>query len=291
MLPQAEAQALIAGVEAQSQRFATPCGDGDLAWRRWGSGPDLVLLHGGTGSWTHWIRNILPLAQSHTVWVPDMPGFGDSASPPKGSDVAAIAAIVAKGAAQMIDHPFQLAGFSFGGLVAGHLAAAHPEMVGRLVLIGAGGLGLRDGKKLPLVAWRHLKDDAARTDAHRHNLANLMLWNAAKIDALALHIQSHNAARSRINSGPFSRGDVLLAPLAKVQSPVDGLWGRHDSTSFGRLAEIEPILRRTDREARVTVIEDAGHWVTYEQPDAVNSVLLQALAAERTRSRPRALAS
>jgi 2-hydroxy-6-oxonona-2,4-dienedioate hydrolase len=278
-------------VEARSQRFATPCGEGELVWRRWGAGPAVVLLHGGTGSWTHWIRNVLPLAQAHTVWVPDMPGFGDSASPPKGADVGVIAAIVADGAARLVNERFALAGFSFGGLVAGHLAAARPELVRKLVLVGAGGLGLRDGKKLPLLAWRHLKDDAARTEAHRHNLASLMLWQPSSIDALALHIQSHNAARSRINSGPFSRGDVLLAPLAKVQAPVDGIWGRHDSTAFGRLAEIEPILRRTDPQARVTIVEEAGHWVLYEQPDALNAALAQALAEERTRSRPSVLAS
>ena len=235
----------------------------------------MVLLHGGTGSWTHWIRNVLPLAQTHTVWAPDMPGFGDSASPPRGSDVGAIAAIVANGISRLITNGEKvvLVGFSFGGLVAGHMASAHPARVRRLVLIGAGGLGLRDGKKLPLVAWRHLKDEAARTAAHRHNLANLMLWDEAKIDPLALHIQSHNAARSRINSGPFSRGGVLLEPLSRVKAPIDGIWGRHDSTTGGRLAEIEPILKRTDPQATVTIVEEAGHWVIYEQAEAVNAAL------------------
>ena len=266
--------ALIAQVASHAQRSTTSCGDGELAWRRWGLGPAMVLLHGGTGSWTHWIRNVLPLAQTHTVWAPDMPGFGDSASPPKGFDVGAIAAIVANGLAHLLaGEKAMLVGFSFGGLVAGHLAAARPQLVRRLVLIGAGGLGLRDGKKLPLVAWRHLKDEAARTAAHRHNLANLMLWDEAKIDPLALHIQSHNAARSRINSGPFSRGGVLLEPLSRVKAPIDGIWGRHDSTTGGRLAEIEPILKRTDPQATVTIIEDAGHWVIYEQAEAVNAAL------------------
>ena len=278
MLPDMENT--IARVEAGSRRFATPCADGALAWRRWGSGPAMVLLHGGTGSWTHWVRNVEALATAFTVWAPDMPGFGDSASPPRGSDVGAIAEIIAHGLARLLTagERVELVGFSFGGLVAGHLAAAHPELVGRLVLIGAGGMGLRDGKKLPLVAWRHLKDEAARREAHRHNLANLMLWDESKIDELALHIQSHNASRSRINSGPFSRGDVVLAPLSRVKAPVNGIWGRHDSTAFGRLAEIEPILRRTDPKATVTVVEDAGHWVIYEQADAVNALLLEGRA-------------
>lgn len=236
----------------------------------------MVLLHGGTGSWTHWIRNVDALAREHTVWIPDMPGFGDSAAPPKGSSVGALAEIVAQGIAQLLGgEKVVLVGFSFGGLVAGHLAAAHPELIGKLVLIGAGGLGLRDHNKLPLAAWRHLKDDEARMVAHRHNLATLMLWDPAKIDALALHIQSQNAARSRINSGPYSRGDVLLEPLSRVKAPLQGIWGRHDPTTRGRIAEVEPILRRTDPGATVTVVEDAGHWVIYEQADAVNARLLK----------------
>ena len=160
---------LVARVEAQARRFETPCAEGTLAWRRWGSGLPMVLLHGGTGSWTHWIRNVEALATERTVWVPDMPGFGDSASPPKGSDVGAIARIVATGVAELlpVGGTCVLVGFSFGGLVAGHLAAAHPELVSRLVLVGAGGLGLRDGKKLPLVAWRHLKDDIDETAGRR----------------------------------------------------------------------------------------------------------------------------
>ena len=270
--------ALVAQVESHAQRFATPCADGELAWRRWGSGPEVVLLHGGTGSWTHWIRNVLVLARSHTVWIPDMPGFGDSAAPPKGSRIEALAEIVAAGIAKVAGGPVNLVGFSFGGLIAGHLAAAHPELVRRLVLVGAGGLGLRHHQKLPLLAWRHLKSDAERAAAHRHNLAILMLWNEAKIDALALHIQSQNAARSRINSGPYSRGDVLLEPLSRVKGPVAGIWGRYDSTTVGRLAEVEPLLKRANPGSTLTVIEDAGHWAIYEQAEATNAVLLQALA-------------
>ncbi len=34
-----------------------------MVWRVWGSGEPLVLFHGGSGSWTHWIRNIPELSQ------------------------------------------------------------------------------------------------------------------------------------------------------------------------------------------------------------------------------------
>jgi 2-hydroxy-6-oxonona-2,4-dienedioate hydrolase len=45
--------------------------------------PPVVLFHGGSGSWTHWVRNIQPLvAAGRQVIAADLPGFGDSASPP-----------------------------------------------------------------------------------------------------------------------------------------------------------------------------------------------------------------
>ena len=34
---------------ATADVIRTPCGDGNMVWRSWGSGPVLVLLHGGTG--------------------------------------------------------------------------------------------------------------------------------------------------------------------------------------------------------------------------------------------------
>jgi hypothetical protein len=54
-----------------------------MAVRRHGSGPDLVLFHGGMGSWRHWTRNIDALAARFTVHVLDHPSYGDSATVPR----------------------------------------------------------------------------------------------------------------------------------------------------------------------------------------------------------------
>ena len=68
-----------------------------MAWRVWGGGEPLVLLHGGSGSWTHWIRNIAELSRHYELWVPDIPGLGASAMPPEPFNPASIAAVVAAG--------------------------------------------------------------------------------------------------------------------------------------------------------------------------------------------------
>ncbi len=67
---------LIAGLLKQAERHETPCGDGTVVWRSWGRGPrDLILLHGGAGSWTHWARNIPELSRHFRLWVPDIRGM------------------------------------------------------------------------------------------------------------------------------------------------------------------------------------------------------------------------
>ncbi|MCZ8108255.1 MAG: alpha/beta fold hydrolase, partial [Burkholderiales bacterium] len=71
-----------APLEASARRVETPCGEGRMVWRIWGEGPPLVLLHGGYGSWLHWIRTIPAFADRRTLHVPDLPGLGDSDEAP-----------------------------------------------------------------------------------------------------------------------------------------------------------------------------------------------------------------
>jgi hypothetical protein len=75
--------ATVDAMARAARKHETPCGDGTMVWRVWGDGEPLVLLHGGSGSWTHWIRNIPELSRHYELWVPDIPGLGSSAMPPK----------------------------------------------------------------------------------------------------------------------------------------------------------------------------------------------------------------
>ena len=72
----------VSAVLQHARRVCTPCGQGDLVWHVWGGQgadpalPPLLLLHGGSGSWTHWLRNVLPLAASgRRVLVPRYAGL------------------------------------------------------------------------------------------------------------------------------------------------------------------------------------------------------------------------
>ena len=97
MTADADPAAIVEALARTARKVRTPCGDGAMVWRVWGAGEPLVLFHGGSGSWTHWIRNIPELSRHFELWVADIPGLGDSAMPPKPWVPATIADVVVAG--------------------------------------------------------------------------------------------------------------------------------------------------------------------------------------------------
>ncbi len=269
-----ETLAFVAGVATDAQRLETPCGEGTMVWRVWGSGPALALLHGGYGSWTHWIRNVIALSRNFTVAAPDLPGLGKSATPPEPHTAESLARIIVEGLEIVFpkDIGLHIAGFSFGGVLGGHVAAQLGERVGGFTVIGSNGLGL---VRQP-TALRRVPENASAVETlavARHNLAALMIADPAKIDELAVYIQSHNAPRGRVKSRRFSRADTLARALPLVKARLDGIWGERDATAYPHLDDRARALRNIQPGARFEVIPGAGHWVQYEAPDRFNPLL------------------
>ena len=269
----------VNGVAAEAERIDTPCGDGTMAWRCWGDGPPLVLLHGGYGSWMHWIRNVRPLAQRFTVIAPDMPGLGDSATPPEPWTAGGLAAIVVSGldiVLRRIDPPEQeklhLAGFSFGGVIGGSVAMQLGSRLRGFTVVGSNGLGLERSptplRRVPVGA-----DETEEFATHRYNLNQLMIADPDKIDELALYLQKSNHARARMRSRRFSRSGALIEALPQVKARLDGIWGERDATAYPHVEERARLLRGIQKQARFAVVPGAGHWVQYEAADRFNPIL------------------
>ena len=273
----AAAQAVLQQFDRSARHWQTPCGDGALAWRGWGSGPALLLLHGGAGSWRHWARNIGAFSRDHLVLAPDLPGLGDSAPAPEPIGAESIAALVAQGLHTIIGPtaPLHVVGFSFGGVIAGVVAANEAARVRSLTLIGTGGLG-PPNRSVELVRVRD-KTGAERLAAHRENLLRLMLDAPASVDALALEIQEQNAARARLNSGFMWISPVLHQALPRVHGHVHGFWGDHDLQDRAMLDTRIGLLRQARPDVTIEVIPRAGHWAFYEAAEHVNTTLRHVL--------------
>ena len=270
----------IAILDRTSTRRTSPVGDGDLVWRIWGRGEPLVLLHGGTGSWMHWIRNIEELSRDFTLLVPDIPGSGESASPELPTTAEAVAAALLAGVDAILGptRSFAIAGFSMGGLISGYLTKLAGARVTCLVLIGATGTAApRAPMAEPLVFWRHLPSAEEKRAAHRRNLELLMCYDRANVDDLAVYIQEHNAERSRVRGKHITPTGDLPQSLAGFQGRLAGIWGEHDVTAVPYMDERRAKLEQFRPGATFDVMPDLGHWVQYEAPEAFNALLRKRL--------------
>lgn len=113
----------------------------DVGYRRGGEGPPILLIHGMAGSSRTW-RDAMPLlARHHDVIAPDLLGHGESAKPQGDYSLGAFASGLRDLLGVLGLPRVTVVGQSLGGGVAMQLAYQHPELVERLVLVSAGGLG------------------------------------------------------------------------------------------------------------------------------------------------------
>ena len=281
---QMDALAELHDLAALAERRTSPSGSGEMVWHVWGTAQPgvapLVLLHGGSGSWTHWVRNIDPLvAAGRQVWVPDLPGFGVSEVPGGGTDADAMVAPLNQGLQHLMGgQPVDLVGFSFGGMTAGLLLAAHPQLAQRLVLVGAPAMGVVPQRQVKLKAWRHLGDPQEQLQVHRHNLAALMLHDPQQVDGLALGLHVDNMQYDRMPRRRLSTTDILARSLPRIACPVHAIYGRHDALYLGYIDQLQAAYAAVVPDLRgMTLIDSAGHWVQFEQAEVFDAALLAAL--------------
>ncbi|MBN9188133.1 alpha/beta fold hydrolase [Microbacterium sp.] len=111
-------------------------------------GPATILLHGAAGSWTTWTP-LLAAADAASapltdVVAPDLPGWGDSGTLPRGTDVGAMSDAVVEIARSLGYTRWRVVGHSLGGFIALDLAARHPRETIAVVLVSPSGAGVVD---------------------------------------------------------------------------------------------------------------------------------------------------
>jgi 2-hydroxy-6-oxonona-2,4-dienedioate hydrolase len=279
-------QAILDALLARCHEIQTPCGDGHMTWRVWGEGapqrPALVLLHGGFGAWNHWVRTIPSLEPLYRVIAPDLPGCGDSADPHRPYDAASLAALLSDGLDLVIpdDAPFDLASFSFGGVLSGLIARAQARRIRSLTIVGTPILGLPSaGPANELVKVPPDLSPQEAAPLYRGNLEKLMVRDPAAVDDLAMALHTDNMAKTRLRSRSIARTFVSAESLHNLPCRLGCIFGDGDVTMHPDLATIRAYVEDIHPGAAFHVIPNAGHWVQYEAPEVFNGILLEMLAA------------
>jgi pimeloyl-ACP methyl ester carboxylesterase len=280
----------ITRVEALSQRIVQSYAWGDAVWHVWGSQKTqqcgakfhvnnhadqavrspLLLLHGGSGSWTHWLNNVERFAEHREVWALDIPGFGDSSLPTGITDADGLVPYIAEILKQTFHGTaVDVIGFSFGGMAAGLVAAEYPALIRKLILVGAPGLGLF-GKELPMRGMTQSMDKQAQRQVHTHNLKTMMFVHPESVTEDVIDLQEANVARDRLRRRRIARTNVLAQAQTRWTCPVHGVWAESDALYKDTLQQVPQVLSRM---ASFCIVPNAGHWVMFENPDAFHAVV------------------
>jgi len=274
-------------LDATARRKSTTWRSASTVWRIWGSGPPVVLLHGGYGSWTHWLRTIPALLVKYTVLVPDMPGFGDSENPTLDNTLEAIPGAVLSGLKEMdgLTDGIHVVGFSFGTVMAGQLAKdiheARPGALRSLTVIAPAGLGIVTRPFEDLMHSRPNMSAEEQREIHRTNLGIIMMAEPSKITDETIDLQIANTSRTRVSGKPYSRSDALMKACKGLPiNQLNAIWGSRDAYALRNEPGYSSAVKALHPDTRIHQVEGAGHWVQHEEPQTLNLLLLECLESQ-----------
>jgi len=231
-----------------------------LPFLKGGSGDPMLVLHRDIGSPAG-----LPfydlLARSFTVYLPSHPGYEGSARPDWLRSVRDVAVMYQSLLAERGLAGVSLLGLGFGGWIAAEMATMAPAAFRRLILVGAMGIRPAAGEILDQALVSYIEyvragfEDAAafeRTWGAEPPVSQLEQWDL------------NREMTFRIAWKPYMYNPALPHLLGGVATPTLVAWGRHD-----RIVPLECGERfvKALPQARLEIVEGAGHFVEMEKPD------------------------
>lgn len=262
---------------------------------REGAGEPVILLHGGgtDHALLSWRDTIPALAQAgYQVYAPNYPGYGDS---PPGSKPATVENQLGY-IHELMDvwdiRQAALVGISMGGALAIGCALERPERVRRLVLIGS--YGIQD--RVPYHTMSYFMVRApwlmnalwamarGSRQAARSSLGSILHNPRARTEELVEEVfEAMQNPHSQAAFGQFQRDEIqwkgmktnYTSRLKEITAPVLMVHGAQD---IGVPVQYARRAAASFPNARLEVIENAGHWTQRDYPERFNALLLAFLA-------------
>lgn len=236
-----------------------------------GSGTPLAFLHGAGGLLAE--NPFLDrLAERYHVFAPEFPGFGESTGEELLEDMLDFTLHGWDVVATLGLSKPHLVGHSMGGMIAAEMACIAPNDLSKLVLVASAGLWLPE-HPIPDI-FSFLPHEFARYLFHDRKQGEAMLTGG-------LDLKNPDALKEFYitNSRRLSMAGKLLFPipnrrlskrLYRLTAPTLLVWGKSDRLIPSVYAEH---FRALLPHAGLEVIEQAGHMLPYEQPEAFVSAV------------------
>ncbi len=249
---------------------------GDMQVSVRGDGPPLVFCHGFTTTGQFWREQLDPFSQTHRVVVVNLPGHGTSARP---KDRAYTIDAFANDIAHVFDkldlQDAVLVGLSMGGTVAQRFALKHPSRIVGLVLVGATPHGLGPDVQVEnvLAAIDELGVEQASQRVIERSFGPRASRELVEFAKKEVTQTPEFVARRAIAS--LNESDTR-DELGQISVPTLVVCGKEDRITPP--AQSQELVQGIPN-ARLALLDDAGHFPMLEVPDTFNAELRRFLDA------------
>jgi pimeloyl-ACP methyl ester carboxylesterase len=283
----------------------------EINYRQVGEGQDVVFVHGLAANHAFWnLQLLLPLARHFRVTTYDLRGHGYSSMPPSGYTSADMVADLVGLLNELQIDRAHLVGHSFGGVVAVHCAALHPERVRSLTIQDTRLRALQPTQRLRdwpnwQEAQAELRKRGIDIDENAEEVGMILLeklaapewrerrqkgaqqplfipfsgWSAGNRSAQRwLKLLDTTTARRELQEMAGLSRDAI----ASITAPTLAIYGEHSRClrTFEELVQVLPGARRV-------TLSKVGHFYPVIKPVAVAELLLDFLGETARRARPR----
>jgi pimeloyl-ACP methyl ester carboxylesterase len=233
-----------------------------------GEGEPVLLLHGGGVNGETWVAQVDALARHYTVIIPERRGHGRTPDVDGPVTMDLMTADLIAFIERLEIGPARVIGWSDGGKLGAWLALARPELVRKLVLIGA---ELTRAGQTP--AAEQLMTD--------QGLEQLAVAFRAQYEMLAPDGPGHfDVVFAKWAEMWRTMPDLDLGELAeRLTMPVLVMQGDDDGVRIEHSLEIAKALP----DAQLAVVPGTSHGLPLEKPELVNQLLIDFLADHQAR--------
>lgn len=252
----------------------------EVAYERAGDGPPIVFVHGATSDSRMWQPQLAALADEFTVVAWDEPGAGRSSDVPPGfglTDYAdCLAALIEVGLG-----PAHVAGLSWGGTVALELYRRHRELVASLILADtyAGWKGSLPADEVEARIEGVRQAVAAPAGSFDPTLPGLFAGDPPAEFIPLLEAMGRDVRPASMKTALTAMAEADLRDvLPEIDLPTLLIWGESDARSPLYVAEQ---FEQAIPQAKLTIIEDAGHVSNLERPEEFNEAVRDFVRANR----------
>ncbi len=264
-----------------------------LFYRKYGSGPAMMILHGLYGSSDNWVSIARKIDDRFTVIIPDLRNHGSS---PHSAihDYDAMSLDIKELADDLNLTQFYLAGHSMGGKAAMKFAMRWPEMLRGLLIADISPVNSSERFKKDLKKHREILQAMLSADI-------TSAGSRKEIETFFSSLKSEKLTGFILKNLRRNTGDgfvwkinlrALAANIENIMASVEP--GRNEDNSIAGLPvfflkagnsdyiaddDVTPILKIFPG-ARIITIPDAGHWIHSDKPEAVVSAMLKFLETD-----------